>query len=143
MPNEYQDETGGLEVENCDKPSWCDETPKPAVVPVQKKNRLKEFVLDPSTGQFSMSRLCMGLVVMIFMPLYFLFAYWKVPVPASIIVSSLASLATVYGLNSAFGAFGRYRGMVREIERPLDEMTGANTVTRPGGRKIREIEGGE
>ena len=121
----------------------CEE---PAIVPTPKKNRLKEFLLDPSTGQFSMSRLCMGIVVMIFMPTYFLFAYWRISIPASIIVSSLASLATVYGLSTGFGAYGRYRGLynvTRRIERPLNEMTGMSASTMRSRSGPIEVEGGE
>jgi hypothetical protein len=123
---------------------------------VAKRNSFKEFLLDPSSGNFSMSRLCMGVVVGIFMPVYFVFYAYGVQVPPSIIVSSLASLATVYGLNSAFGSF--YGRMRRESDysmgRMVDGFKGERDYTQPssqvsgqqrrktqvGDRVIEEIE---
>ena len=85
---------------------------KQAVKP-PKKNKLKEFILDPSSGQFSMSRLCLGVVVLIFLPIVLVMYAYHINVPATIIVSVVASLATVYAANSAFGAYGR--GIMRSM----------------------------
>ena len=76
-------------------------------VPVPEKNKLKEFILDPSTGQYSMSRLCLGVVVLIFLPITLVLYTYHVNVPAAVIVSTVAALATVYAANSAAGAYGR------------------------------------
>ena len=124
---------------------------------VPKTNFMKEFLLDPASGNFSMSRLCMGIVVLVFMPVYFVLYAYGVEVPPAIIVSSLASLATVYGLNSfagsmygrsryrgSFGGYGggydsygmgRYTGM--DLTQP-SSRTGK--VVKVGTREVEEIE---
>lgn len=65
--------------------------------------KILEFVKDPSSGQFSMSRLCLGVLILVFIPIYFYLRTINVDVDHRVIIACVASVASVYGLNSLVG----------------------------------------
>jgi len=75
--------------------------------------KLSEFIKDPSSNQFSMSRLCMGVLILIYIPIYFYLRYRGVNVDYRVIIACVASVASVYGLNSLAGPMGRVINRIR------------------------------
>jgi hypothetical protein len=69
--------------------------------------KLIEFVTDPSSNQYSMSRLCMGVLILVFIPVYFYLKAIKVDVDHRVIIACVASVASVYGLNSLSGPIAK------------------------------------
>jgi hypothetical protein len=67
-----------------------------------KRRKLMELIIDPSSGDLSMSRLCLGLLIVVYLPALVALeaAGWKLGIWAHIAVI-VGSVCSVYGLNSS------------------------------------------
>ena len=80
-----------------------------------KRHRLKEFIIDPSSREFSMSRICLPVILLIDFIWMLVCIKGVPPTGAMSPVSSMLGIATgavcgVYGVNSGGGSFGRSFG---------------------------------
>jgi hypothetical protein len=79
--------------------------------------KLLEFITDPSSKELSASRLCLLLVIVILVPtMVYLVGknIWPAKEAVSLLTSALASLAGIYGLNSAAGAWSKRKFEIKE-----------------------------
>jgi ABC-type transport system involved in cytochrome c biogenesis permease subunit len=73
-----------------------------------KPHRLSEFWTDPSSGELSMSRFGLGLVLLVFIPANAALEVLGYRLNAwSFLTTVLGILAGIYGVNSAAGAWKR------------------------------------
>lgn len=69
--------------------------------------RILELITDPSSGSLSMSRLCLGVIILVYLPFYYMvlpFLSITMEIPDQIIITTIAALSGIYGLNSVAGA---------------------------------------
>lgn len=71
------------------------------------RHNLREFLIDPSTGQYSMSRLGIGFVTFGLYPAGLALEVCGIKPDWTALSALAASLATVYTFNSALGAWKR------------------------------------
>jgi len=76
-----------------------------------KPHRLSELWTDPSSGELSMSRFGLGLVLLVFIPANTVLEVLGYHLNAwSFLTTVLGILAGIYGVNSAAGAWNRKGG---------------------------------
>jgi hypothetical protein len=71
--------------------------------------KIIQVIVDPSSGQPSMSRLCFGILVLALLALISFGLGLKIPLkePGGLLVTALGITAGLYGANSVAGAWNR------------------------------------
>ncbi|MEM3452016.1 MAG: hypothetical protein QW835_00115 [Candidatus Hadarchaeum sp.] len=67
---------------------------------------VNEFVTD-ATGKKSLSRLCLGVVVLVYIPVYFVLYCRGVKIPETLLITVVSTLAGIYAVNSGIGIYKR------------------------------------
>lgn len=93
-----------------------------AALKAPQPHRLSEFLTDPGSGEFSMSRLCLGVLVgnvslVIWAAVFGLIKPEMVAALGNLLTSTVVSVAGIYGANSVANAWqsGKLQAQAKEL----------------------------